>query len=323
MTAANIIPYQPPALPSIGPLLPNSIGEAIQVAELMAKARMVPEHLQGSVADCFLVVNQARLWRMDPFSLAQGTSFIHGKMMYEGKVIAAVVHSLGNLSSRLSYEFDGAGDNRTVVVSGTLRGEDKARTVSVRLKDAKTNNKVWTTQPDQQLAYHGARVWARRHVPEVIQGVYSPEEFPEQRMRDVTPENVPFTISERVLQRAPSPPPPPPAQTFSVNVPYGGEPATYPRTRGGAKEAFKEIVAVFTEGHPEIIGLNNEILDEIATRVPALAEEISNLRAAAAEALAFQDDPEPEEKTFVERFVNGDEPEPDDFPGTVPPKPNP
>ena len=34
-------------------------------------------------------------------------------------------------------------------------------------------------QPDQQLAYHGSRVWARRHAPELMLGVYSPEEFDE------------------------------------------------------------------------------------------------------------------------------------------------
>jgi len=38
---------------------------------------------------------------------------------------------------------------------------------------------VWQTQPDQQLMYHGVRVWARRHTPELMLGVYSPEEFDE------------------------------------------------------------------------------------------------------------------------------------------------
>jgi hypothetical protein len=36
---------------------------------------------------------------------------------------------------------------------------------------------MWTTQLDQQLAYHGARVWARRYAPEVMLGVYAPEEM--------------------------------------------------------------------------------------------------------------------------------------------------
>src|SRR4051812_35595470 len=51
-------------------------------------------------------------------------------------------------------------------------------------------------------------------------------------------------------------PPPKPATTFSVKVPYGGEPAMYPRTRGGAKEAFKEIVAEFNDGYHDVVALN-------------------------------------------------------------------
>ena len=50
----------------------------------------------------------------------------------------------------------------------------------MKLADARTNNRVWQTQPDQQLMYHGVRVWARRHTPELMLGVYSPEEFDEK-----------------------------------------------------------------------------------------------------------------------------------------------
>ncbi len=45
------------------------------------------------------------------------------------------------------------------------------------LADAKTSNSMWTKQPDQQLVYASTRVWARRHAPEVMLGVYAPEEF--------------------------------------------------------------------------------------------------------------------------------------------------
>ena len=64
-----------------------------------------------------------------------------------------------------------------MTVRGTLRGETKPREVTVFLADAKTSNSLWTKQPDQQLVYAGTRVWARRHAPEVMLGVYAPEEF--------------------------------------------------------------------------------------------------------------------------------------------------
>lgn len=306
MTAlpANIVSYQPPAA-SLGPLLPQTIGEAMQLARVMSEARMVPDHLRGSPADCFLIVNQARLWRMDPFAVAQGTSFIHGKIMYEGKLTAAVVHSLGNLSGRLNYEFSGSGDNRTVVVSGTLRGEDKPRTVSVVLKDARTINKVWNTQPDQQLSYHGARVWARRHVPEVLLGIYAPEEFDAPQMRDVTPQQPAATSIEAPKINTPPPARPP----LEVVIGDGWEPAKFPRTRPGLTEALAFITGAVVDGKPGVVALNAGLLDTIAERMPELADEIAELRASAAEAMAAADDD----------AELADDSTDDDFPGTVPP----
>lgn len=294
MTAlpSNIVAYQPLAT-TLGPLLPQTITEAMQLARVMSEARMVPEHLRGSPADCFLIVNQARLWRMDPFAVAQGTSFIHGKIMYEGKLTAAVVHSLGNLKGRLSYNYSGEGENRTVTVSGTLTGETEPRTVSVRLKDAKTNNKVWQTQPDQQLSYHGARVWARRHVPEVMLGIYAAEEFDAPPpMRDITPE----PIEQFRPPKSAQPPTASPKPPLEVVIGDGWDPAKFPRTGKGLKEALAFITGAVLDGKPGVVALNNGLLDTIAERMPELAEEIAELRASAAEAMIPPDDePEPEE----------------------------
>ena len=316
MTAvpSNIVAYQPPAA-ALGPLLPQTIGEAVQVAQLMSDARLVPAHLRGSVADCFLIVNQARLWRMDPFAVAQGTSLIQGKMMYEGKLVAAVVHSLANLTGRLNYEYEGAGDNRSVTVSGTLRGEDKPRTVSVKLKDAKTTNTIWGKQPDQQLAYHGARVWARRHVPEVLLGVYAPEEFDAAPpMRDITPAS---SIEAPKINTPAAPAAKPPLE---VALGDGWEPAKFPRGKRGLREALEFMTGAVVDGKPQIVALNVGLLDQIAEHLPDLADEVAEMRAAAALAMAPKDEDEAgEPDTFVRDFVDPDGA--DDFPGDLPPKP--
>lgn len=303
MTAApsNIVTYQPPGA-SLGPLLPQTISEAMQLAQLMSEAKVVPEHLRRSPADCFLVINQARLWRMDPFAVAQGTSFIHGKMMYEGKLVAGVVHSLGNLTGRLNYEYDGTGPNRTVTVSGTLRGETKARTVTVKLSDVKTTNGMWTKQPDQQLAYSGARVWARRHVPEVLLGVYTPEEFDAPAMRDVTPPAPQIEQQARVSDSPKAPAKPP----LLIDLPDGWEPAQFPRTGKGLKEALEFLSAAVLDGKPEVVGMNQDLLSTIQEKLPALFDEVEQLRLAADEAVLS--DPDAVEAE-----------DPDEFPGDIPP----
>ena len=165
MTAvpANVTPMTaPPALPAVPhqiALGPTTMREAMDLATLMAGARMVPAHLQKSPSDCLMVVMQARRWNMDPFAVAQATSVIHGRLCYEGKLVAAVINTSTLVQGRLSYRYEGEGEDRTIHVSGTPAGEDAPLEVSVRLKDARTDNKVWKTQPDQQLAYHGSRVW--------------------------------------------------------------------------------------------------------------------------------------------------------------------
>ena len=158
-------------------LVPASLSEAVRFAEMMSQARTVPKHLQSSPGDCLMVVEQAMRWGMSPFAVAQATSVISGKLMFEGKLVAAAVETSGAITGHLDYEFGGAGETRTVTVSATRRGETSPRSVSVALKEARTNNEMWKRQPDQQLVYHGARVWARRWTPAVILGVYSREEM--------------------------------------------------------------------------------------------------------------------------------------------------
>lgn len=168
------------------PLLPNNMNDAVRLADVMSKGRLMPAHFHNQPGDCLMVIEQAMRWGMSPFAVAQSTSVIQGKLMFEGKLVAAAVHASGVMKGRLSYDYEGDGDKRTICVSGTLAGEAVPRTLTVAIKDARTSNKMWQVQPDQQLAYFGARAWARRHVPEVMLGVYSPEEWPAQDAPVVT-----------------------------------------------------------------------------------------------------------------------------------------
>jgi hypothetical protein len=177
--------------PSAG-IVPSNMAEAIELAKMMAGAKLVPSALQKSPSDCLMVVLQAIRWQMDPFAVAQECSVIQGKLMLSGKLVAAVINSRGNLAERLSFSYSGSNDDRIITVSGRLQSESEARTVSVKLRDARTTANVWKTQPDQQLMYHGARVWARRHVPEFMLGVYSPEEFDETSQTRPAPQPVPL-----------------------------------------------------------------------------------------------------------------------------------
>jgi len=150
-----------------------------RVAHLMASSQLVPGHLRGTErrADCFLVVAQAFRWRMDPFAVAQHTFVVKGKLGYEGKLVAGVVNASGKLESSLSYAYSGEGPGRRVVVSGRLKGEAAPRTVDGKVSSWRTENENWQANPDQMLAYRGAREWARRHMPEAVLGIRADEEI--------------------------------------------------------------------------------------------------------------------------------------------------
>ena len=178
------------------PVLDTSKFEHMQrIAMMMATCAFVPNDLikgsdaRAKISNCFLIVNQAVRWGMDPFALAQSTYFVGGKIGYEGKVIIAAINSDPRIKGRLDFAFDGTGDARKVVVSGTFK-DGETKTVEgtfggwKTLKDGKVNTQ-WTKDPDQMLCYRGARHWARRWMPDRLLGIYSTDELDDIAERDV------------------------------------------------------------------------------------------------------------------------------------------
>ena len=179
MNAIAQLPAHAPASTGsrMNALVPNSIADALQLADVMAKASLIPAHLQGKPGDCLLIVMQAQRWGMDAASVAQSTSVVHGKLCYEGKLVAAALYAMGAVEGRLKYEFSGTGDNRSVKVTGRPRGAGVDQTVDGTVGNWKTGNEQWKKQPDDMLVYRGTRQWARRYAPEALLGVYTPDEL--------------------------------------------------------------------------------------------------------------------------------------------------
>ncbi|ECW8494374.1 recombinase RecT, partial [Salmonella enterica] len=49
------------------------------------------------------------------------------------------------------------------------------------------NSPLWVSNPKQQIAYLGVKYWARLYCPEVILGVYSPDEIEEREEKIINP----------------------------------------------------------------------------------------------------------------------------------------
>lgn len=213
-----------------------SMDSMMRLADIMAKGRStIPEHLRGNSADCAAVVMQAVQWRMNPFAVAQKTHLVNGTLGYEAQLVNAVIQSSGVTEDRFAYEWFGPwekiigktkvinvpakGDKKEyqfrvpdygmqdenglgIRVSCTLKGESAPRVLELLLVQASVRNSpLWATDPKQQLAYLAVKRWTRLYAPDVILGVYTPDELEEvnREIRDITP------ASEQISSTASSP----------------------------------------------------------------------------------------------------------------------
>jgi hypothetical protein len=172
-------------------VMPQNFGEVISFADRMAESRFVPATLRGKPADCLAVCLQALRWGMDPFSVAQKTYFIKegSPPAYEAQLVNAVVYARAPLNGRLQIDWTGTWPNRKCTVTGHIIGDNNPKVREVLAVNIKVRNSpLWITDPDQQLAYYATRAWARLYTPDVLMGVYTPDDddMRADKARDVT-----------------------------------------------------------------------------------------------------------------------------------------
>lgn len=194
----------------------DSLDRMFKVAEFMASSKTtLPAHFRGNPADCLAVVMQSMQWDMNPFAVAQKTHLVSGVLGYEAQLVNAVITSRAPVTGRLEYEWFGDWekvigkfDIKTnsegkqyrqpgwkledeaglgVSVWATFKGESQPRRLDLLLAQARTRNStLWADDPRQQLAYLATKRWSRLYCPDVIMGVYSPDEMEEsQQPRDM------------------------------------------------------------------------------------------------------------------------------------------
>lgn len=177
----------------------DSMTHMMDFAKTMAASKItIPKHLQGSQGDCFAVVMQAMQWGMNPFAVAQKTHLVNGVLGYEAQLVIAVINARAPIVGRLKFDWSGdwttvkAGSEDTklgVTVSALMIGDTEPTTLTLTMAQVGKvrNSPLWVADPKQQLAYLGAKRFSRLHFPDVILGVYTPDELAEREPIDVTP----------------------------------------------------------------------------------------------------------------------------------------
>lgn len=215
-----------------------------RIASAIASATLLPDHLRLDrnknplsekqvQSNVFRVVSQAIRWGFDPYSVVDETYVVAGRLGYQGKLIAAVVNARAGLKGNLEFLYSGSGQDRTVTVSGSFVGDTSPRTITLSVAQAKTSNKMWTSDPDQKLAYTGSTKWARRHAPEVMLGVLTDDDL--DKIRETRAINVlshPQSAEDFTgIPEEPKAPPEPPAEQTEAKQSPTGE-VTYPEPFG-------------------------------------------------------------------------------------------
>ncbi len=236
---AEVPSYNPPApaagsTSSIALLMDDrSMDKLMRVADMMATAKAaVPAHFRGSPGDCLAVCMQAATWNMNPFAVAQKTHIVNGTLGYEAQLVSAVINNSGAVRDRFHFEWFGSwervigkftikrsekGEYRVpgwtmadeegcgVRVWATIKGETEPRVLELLLAQARVRNStLWADDPKQQLAYLAQKRWARLYAPDVILGVYTPDEFERPAPTDMGQAQVvqPAGPSQELIERA-------------------------------------------------------------------------------------------------------------------------
>lgn len=167
-----------------------NLPQVVEVAKFMAACQEgVPPHCRGNVGICLRVTFQAVEWQMSPFSVADMSFIVSGRLGYQSQLLHAVVEGRAPLMHRLECEYLGDGENRQCIVRGHFITGDLREYISPKIKDIKIKNSpLWVADPDQQLFYFASRSWARKWCPDVLLGCYTREEIQRVDLEDHTPQ---------------------------------------------------------------------------------------------------------------------------------------
>lgn len=159
----------------------SSVEQIMEFAKVMAIAGVaVPKHLRENVGACLAIAIQASEWQMSPFAVASKTYLVNDRLGFEAQLINAVILKRAPITGRFGISYSGEGASRKCKVTARLSegGEVEYESPAFSVIPVK-NSPLWKGDPDQQLFYYSSRAMCRRHFPDVILGVYTPEELSE------------------------------------------------------------------------------------------------------------------------------------------------
>ncbi|ECP2540867.1 hypothetical protein FZF29_12795 [Salmonella enterica subsp. enterica serovar Brunei] len=121
------------------------------------------------------------------------------------------------------------------------------------------NSPLWVSNPKQQIAYLGVKYWARLYCPEVILGVYSPDEVEQREEREINPapvqrmsvQEITSEVSTRTSAQESAANVDAVADDLRERIDTGLKPGTITRARKESWMLGREYLHISPDGNPK------------------------------------------------------------------------
>jgi hypothetical protein len=184
----------------------SSLDQIMEFAKIMAIAGVaIPKHLRENVGACLAVAIQSSEWQMSPFAVARKTYVVNDQIAFEAQLVNAVILRRAPIKGRFKIAYSGEAQSRKCKVSATLLDGDSVEYESPAFSAIPVKNSpLWKGDPDQQLFYYSSRAMCRRHFPDVLLGIYTPDELADAM-------DIPMKVVSKSAPKFVPPPQEPPA----------------------------------------------------------------------------------------------------------------
>tara|TARA_R110002049_G_scaffold282589_2_gene462432 strand:+ start:8893 stop:9660 length:768 start_codon:yes stop_codon:yes gene_type:complete len=178
---------------SYGILNPTNLNEAMQMAEIMSKASIVPKDFVGNPGNILIAMQWGMELGLAPLQAMQNIAVINGRPSLWGDAMIGLVRG-SSVCEYVKETVEGEGENMVAVCRAKRKGQDEeVRTFSV--EDAKTaglwgKQGPWKQYPKRMLQMRARGFGIRDTFADVLKGMECAEEQQDivQHEKDITPE---------------------------------------------------------------------------------------------------------------------------------------
>lgn len=172
---------------------------AFALAGTFANSQLVPKHLQGKPADCFIALTMAAELRQNPITVMQNIVIVSGTAGWKASYMIAMANASGRFTDVIDWEVErrpkklaytrktrdgnkaAEMEDMTVTAFATLKSTGRRVSFSVTTRmaidEGWANNEKYLSMAEVMLRYRSGAFLVRFYAPDVMLGFQTAEEL--------------------------------------------------------------------------------------------------------------------------------------------------